>query len=196
MLCSLLIPTNKTGISVFDSPLVLEYAGEVFWCDTMGISKARNELSRKATLDKFVFADDDILIHRAAWKIIEALPPDAVAMLESRNHPISRLMAVSRDVFKQVGGFDEAIKHNAEDLDFYWTCLEKGIEVQVIPSEFVTHEPHKERGRLSNYFESAYVRVKHQKITPRFFVRKNPIEAVMRIAGFIYYSLTVTKGKQ
>ncbi len=196
MSCSLLIPSNTKNVRPTNSPLIQWYAGEVFFNATMGISKARNELSGKATLDKFVFADDDILIHRAAWEFIEALPLDAVAMLEGRNHPISRLMAVSRDVFKQVGGFDERIKHNAEDLDFYWTCLEKGIKVHIIPSKFIDHAAHDEKGRLANYFESAYVRVKHRKIDLKFFLRKNPVEAIMRIAGFIYYRATIKQGKQ
>lgn len=196
MSCSLLIPTIKKSIRTLDSPLIKRHIEEVFVNKTKGISKARNELSRMATTGRFVFADDDITIHRTGWEFIEKLPLDMVGMLEGRNHPISRLMVVSRDVFKQIGGFDEVIKHNAEDLDFYWTCLEKGIEVQIIPGEFVDHEPHKEKDRVSNYFESAYVRVKHRKTDLKFFLRKNPVEAIMRIIGFIYYRFIFDKGKQ
>lgn len=193
---SLLIPTNKDSIRAFDCPLVFEYVDEMFFSETVGISKARNELSRRATQDRFIFADDDIIIKREGWEFIQALPVDMVAMLEGRNHPISRLMVVPRSIFNQMGGFDERIKHNAEDLDFYWSCLENGVGVQVIPGGFVDHKAHKERDRLLNYFESAYVRVKHKKVRLGFFVRKNPIDAVMRLAGVIYYSASLNKGKQ
>ena len=171
---SLLIPTIKNSIKTTDDPLLLWKIDEVFTSKVKGIGKARNELAARATGDVLVYADDDIMIQTDAWIYVENLPPRAVLMVQGRNHPISRFMAVHRDTFEEIGGFDEYLTRNAEDYDFYMTALRKGIQVIEMPSYCITHIPHEKRLKTRDHLESAYTRVKHSTVTLRFFIQIPP----------------------
>lgn len=172
-----------------------DYAEQFLSTATKGLSIARNELARKADGDILIFADDDATMIREGWEMVSTIGPNQICMTEGRNHPISRIMSVHADTFWKIGGFDEAIKYNGEDLDFYLRAI-KNHEVIVIPQRYVTHTDHAPRHPYRCQFESAYVRVKHGITTPMFFVQKNPINALMRVLGYIYYWVTFKQGKQ
>jgi GT2 family glycosyltransferase len=47
-------------------------------------------------------------------------------------------LAVSRDVFESVGGFDENLEYGS-DIDFAWRAIDKGYLIRYEPSAFVAH---------------------------------------------------------
>jgi len=189
MSCSLLIVSNKDKIITLDDPIIEKYASEILVDDTPGISIARNKLGYKAKNDVLLFLDDDIKLEGFLWNNIAHPRPHEVYMAQGREHPITRVMAIGRKAFDDIGGFDENIRHNGEDLDFYWRALDKGYTVGIIPQRWIYHEEHPKANFAKCHFESAYSRVKHGRASPAFFMQKNPLIAILRLAGYVYYSL-------
>ena len=186
---SLLIPTLKDSAKITKDPYVRIRVCEVLLSDVKGMGNARNDLAARAKGDVFVYADDDIEIQMWAWDAVENLPPRTVLMLQGHSHPITRFMAVDRNTFNEIGGFDPFLTRNAEDYDFYRTALRKGIAVIELPSRRVRHFAHDKRLTTRDHLESAYTRVKHGTVNLQFFVQKNPVIALTRLLGAIYYSL-------
>ena len=192
---SLLIPTTKeptNGITTTKDPRLLWKIDEILVSNVAGIGKARNDLAERATGDVLVYADDDIRIQKEAWDAVETLAPRTLLMLQGHSHPITRFMAVHLETYNELGGFDPFLTRNAEDYDFYWTALRKGIPVIELPSRYVKHVPHGKRLKTRDHLESAYTRVKHGNVTLHFFVQKNPLIAITRLLGLIYYNLKGT----
>jgi len=182
---SLLIPTIKPEIKMLHSNNWRMYATQFLSTKTKGLSKARNELANRADGKILVFADDDATMTMEGWELATSIRPNEICMAEGRNHPISRVMSVHAETFWAIGGFDESIIYNGEDLDFYIRAL-KNHKVKVIPEEHIIHTDHTTRQPYRCQFEAAYVRVKHGIITPSFFVQKNPINAMLRFLGYCY----------
>ena len=189
MSCSLLIITIKDHILTILAPEVEEYACEVLIDASPGVSYARNKLAYLASGDILVFMDDDIIPDRSVWELIANIRHREIMMVEGYRHPITRIMAIHKDDFNDIGGFDENIRYNGEDLDFYWIALEKGYIISTIPKCLVSHEPHGKSNWFKYHFESAYTRVKHDRISLDFFVQTNPVIAFLRLTGFIYHSM-------
>jgi len=189
MSCSLLIISNKDNIITLDDPIIEKFASEVLVENAPGVSTSRNKLGFKAKNDLLVFLDDDIKLESSIWNYLVNLQPHEVCMAQGREHPITRVMALDRKAFYDIGGFDENIKYNGEDLDFYWRALEKGYIINIIPQRWIHHEEHPKANFARYHFESAYARVKHGRLHPSFFIQKNLKIVFLRLAGFIYYSL-------
>jgi len=188
MSCSLLIASNKEKIITLDDPIIEKYALEIKIEDTFGISKARNKLGYNTKGEILVYLDDDIKLENNLWNHITQIQPHEIYMAQGREHPITRVMVLNRKAFSDIGGFDENIRYNGEDLDFYWRALEKGYVVNIIPQRWIYHDDHPKANFAKYHFESAYTRVKHGRLHPSFFIQKNPLIVLLRLAGFIYYS--------
>lgn len=184
MTVSLLIPTIKPEIKMLHSNKWRQHASQFLSTETKGLSKARNELASKASGKILIFADDDATLTDEGWELVTNIKPHEICMTEGRNHPISRVMSVHADTFWNVGGFDESIIFNGEDLDFYLRAVDKYQVIQ-IPKEHVIHKEHKIRQPYRCQIEAASVRVKHDMITPQFFVQKNPINSALRFIGYV-----------
>jgi len=184
---SLLIPTIKPEIKMLHSNNWRLYSTQFLSTKTKGLSKARNELATKADGKILVFADDDATMTKEGWELATSIKPHEICMTEGKNHPISRVMSVHAETFWDMGGFDESIKYNGEDLDFYLRAL-RDYKVIEIPKDQVIHKDHAIRQPYLCQFEAAYIRVKHGITTPRFFVQKNPIKAMLRILGYFYWT--------
>lgn len=189
MSCSLLIITIKDHILTVEAPEVEEYTCEVLIDTSPGVSYARNKLAHLASGDVLVFMDDDIIPDRSVWGLIANIRHREIMMVEGYRHPITRIMAIHKEDFNDIGGFDENIRYNGEDLDFYWRALKKGYVVSTIPKCLVFHEPHNKSNWARYHFESAYTRIKHGRISLDFFVQTNPVIAILRLAGYIYHSI-------
>ena len=189
MSCSLLIITLKENILTLENPEVKEYTSEVLVDRSPGVSWARNTLAYQANGEILAFMDDDIRPDKRVWDLIANLRRGEILMVEGYRHPITRVMAIHKEDFNDIGGFDQNIWHNGEDLDFYWRALDKGYVVSTIPKGLVHHEPHSKSNWAKYHFESAYTRVKHGRISLDFFVQTNPLIALLRLAGYIYHSI-------
>jgi len=133
--------------------------------------------------------DDDIKPDPIVWEFIANVEPREILMVEGYRHPITRIMALHKETFNDIGGFDENIRYNGEDLDFYWRALDKGYIISTIPKCLVFHEPHNKSNFAKYHFESAYTRIKHGRMSLDFFVQTNPLIAILRLAGYIYHSI-------
>lgn len=189
MNCSVLIPSKKKNPLIFDTLLIKKYASEIIVDDSLGVASARNRLAEKANYGVLVYLDDDVLLKESVWMQIIDVKPNEVFMLQGYRHPITRVMAIQKKTFNEIGGFDENIKHNGEDLDFYWRSLDQGYMVSIIPECLIYHNPHYKANWAKSHFESAYTIVKHDKTSLDFFVQTNPIIALLRLIGFLYYKI-------
>lgn len=85
------------------------YTIEVIFSQKKGIGKARNHGAKISKGDILIFIDDDasldIETFKSALKMIYEKPKSIICT----EHPIlcSRFMIVSKDVFFDIGGFDE-----------------------------------------------------------------------------------------
>ncbi len=189
MSCSLLIITLKENndILTLENPEVKEYTSEVLIDRSPGVSWARNHLAYQAIGEILAFMDDDVRPDKRVWELIANLRKREILMVEGYRHPITRVMAIHKEDFNDIGGFDQAIWYNGEDLDFYWRALDKGYVVSTVPKGLIHHEPHSKSNWAKYHFESAYTRVKHGRISLDFFVQTNPVIAFLRLTGFIYH---------
>jgi len=193
MSCSLLIITNKEKVQTLDDPLIEKYVSETLIDKSKGVAHARNRLAYAAQNDILVFIDDDVKLEPELWDQITQVQPHQILMAQGYQHPITRVMAIRKRTFFKIGGFDEKIKYNGEDLDFYWRALNQGYMIGILPGCQIHHEPHKKSNWSKYHFESAYTRVKHGRISLDFFVQTNPIIALLRLAGFIYHKMRLHK---
>jgi len=197
---SLLITTLKKKENTLTYKLnpIDEYMMECLTDDSKGLSVARNKLADDAETELLVFMDDDLRVPTLLWGWIanfsieandrpETLEERIIFMAEGGNHPISRIMIMTKKAFHDIGGFDESIEYNGEDYDFYLRALKLGYFVQIIPATLFHHFPHKKGNLWRYHFESPLVRIKHHKVGVNFFVYRNPMVMLLRMAGFIYY---------
>ncbi len=59
-------------------------------------------------------------------------------------------MAVTREAFLQVGGFDPVYRKAGDDVDFCWRILEQGLKIGFDPSAIVWHH---RRSTIGDYFK-------------------------------------------
>lgn len=189
MSCSLLIPTTKTRIRTLEDPNTINYIKEVIKERAPGLSYARNRLAEKANCKILLFMDDDVRLDPRLWERIIDISPNEVLMSQGYRHPITRVMAIHKKTFLDIGGFDENIKYNGEDLDFYWRSLNAGYNVSIMPDCLVYHTPHNKPNWSRAHFESAYTRVKHKRVSLDFLIQTNPLIALLRFLGVVYYKL-------
>jgi len=119
------------------------YAIEVIFSQSKGIGKARNDGAKIIKGDILIFIDDDasldIETFKSALKMLYEKPKSIICT----KHPIlcSRFMVLSKDVFFDIGGFDETFKR-CEDLDFGYRAIRKGYAIRYIPFNKVKHRDH------------------------------------------------------
>lgn len=141
---------------------------------SVGVSRARNEAIAAARHDVLVFTDDDVLVERdwlsrlvdpllaapprsaTTGAVLPATTDGHIPSLTQRTRPetfsgrpfhdplFSNNMALRRQAFEDVGGFDErfgagADFTNAEDNDLGYRLLEAGYEIVFVPDAILYH---------------------------------------------------------
>jgi len=117
---------------------------QVILSRSKGRSKGRNDGALKCKSDFILFVDDDASFSEETYRkyILEILRenPDTVVSYESAIL-CTRVMAISRNIFFRLGGFDETFV-TAEDYDFGYRVLENGYHISYIPKDLVHHRDH------------------------------------------------------
>ncbi len=194
-MASVLVPTLKKTID-----LTVPNGCQLLFTRAEGIGYARQLLAEKARHSLLIYCDDDVDIPKNTWQRLLEVNYDEVVMLEGARHPIARIIALHKETLEKLGGWDKDLCYTAEDLDLYCKALKNGVKVSVLPYKSVSHRPHIERNKYKRYWESAYIVAKHgfkffrehgmQHRTPaRFFIRKNPLQALLRLLGYTYYKV-------
>lgn len=141
-----IISLEKVDISRWKFPSEVT---EVIIRHDYGRSKARNEGAKRAKGNFLLFLDDDVDLLPEVWskyilKLFTA-EPNAIVCKE---HPVlgTRVCGLSRTLFFQLGGFDEAME-TGEDADLGFRALRQNVKIHRIPHDLVTHHTHS-RNRL------------------------------------------------
>lgn len=181
---SLLIPSKRRRVHTIKNNPVLRYVDEIKINREPGLSYARNRLAEESIGDTLIYADDDVTVTADAWETAQMVPLNTIVMTEGRNHPIARFMALRRDTFNLVGGFDEKIRYNGEDLDYYLRARAKDVTVKTLTGSHIIHIEHPRHLPPRAHMESAYIRVKHGFMSPGFFIQRNPLVSLYRFTGY------------
>lgn len=119
------------------------YSNEIIFSKKKGIAKARNYGAKLSKGNVLIFIDDDTSINIQTFNFaIKTLTQNPKSII-CTEHPIlcSRFMALSKNVFFDIGGFDETFVR-CEDLDFGYRAIRKGYKIHYIPFNKVKHREH------------------------------------------------------
>lgn len=189
---SLLIPSTEAAMDSIrqkKDETWRKYASEMLIDYTWGISRSRNMLASRAAGDILCYFDDDTVLSEEWWAKIITVKPGQIYMAKGIHHPISRVMSITKETLKELGGFDKRIVHNCEDYDLFLRAQAKGMEVLIIPESAIGHANHPGRNPITDAMDSAYVIVKNGVLDTSFFMVKNPVRLLFRALGLIYYTL-------
>ena len=124
-----------------------------------GPAANRNHGARHASGEWLAFIDDDCIPDRA-WLEEVAQVVSAAEVIEGRtvclgktNHPLEEVvenlsgdllwscnLAIRRDLFERLGGFDEDfLEAGGEDLEFAWRIRQMKLTVRYVPAAVVYH---------------------------------------------------------
>lgn len=170
---SVVIPTIKEGVITIESipdfwNYYIERGGNV--------SEARNIGTRKVDKGFIVFTDDDISFDYEVVKGIAInLGEREIAGIKGHSLGMlkSRLMVMRKEVFEDVGGFDEDMTW-MEDTDFCIRAEKKGYTLKQLPRSLVEHKEHEKRDQSLGGSWHYYLVKKHgfsylKKLVPAFF---------------------------
>lgn len=145
---SVIIPTlAKNPLTLKSLPDDVEVIISDWKTDNANIfapSVARNIGAMRANGDILVFMDDDIKFSKDFfYKLISSVDNGKVAGLKSKWHDylISRVLAITKEDFFKVGGFDPLMIFS-EDVEFSYRLQQMGYELVELPVDSVMHIPH------------------------------------------------------
>lgn len=81
----------------------------------------------------------DSLQDRLRWFLFRYWRPDRPFVLNRYTYLDGGLMAVKREAFESIGGFDEGFSFYAEDVDFCYRLSQNGWRTVILPSVHVVH---------------------------------------------------------
>lgn len=139
---SVIIPSIKENIITLESvpdgvPVSIERKGT--------LNEARNRGVRRAEHDIVAILDDDIVLSEALYDdLIEMVDEQTVVGAADWEFGLvaGRVMLFHRDVWRDVGGFDERLRSHNGDTDFSIKAHNAGYNLVRFPREIVRHEEH------------------------------------------------------
>lgn len=144
---SIIITTIKDRMLTLDSLGHCPVRYEVIISRKHGLGSARNWGAEQARNDLLVFFDDDIQLRDEIWPEILSTHLGEFKMVRDKGFPISRAMAIHKEDFWRIGGFDPRIRYTSEDRDFYARAVIEGIRFKKIPIDLTIHQPHQRRSK-------------------------------------------------
>ena len=139
---SVVIPSIKNDVLTLESipediPVSVEQEGT--------LNEARNRGVRHAEHDVIAILDDDIALSEALFdNLVEMVDKRTVVGAADWEFGLlaGRVMLFHRDVWRDVGGFDERLRSHNGDTDFSIKAHDAGYELVRFPREIVRHEEH------------------------------------------------------
>lgn len=172
---SVIITSQKDTIQTLTSAKTLLPDYETVVSRENGLGYARNYGARKANGDLLVFLDDDLTLNPQITSHLN-VTCGSFAMAFLGGFPCTRVLAIHREDFWGIGGFDESIRFTGEDRDFYMRAVDAGLIFKQIPMSLVTHTPHTPRYRniytaIGCIQENALFALKYWRRNPRKMFR-------------------------
>jgi len=138
---TIVVPTLKDKVELPD----FLYKNRVILSRSKGRSRGRNDGALKCNSEFILFVDDDADFTEETYRkyILDVLikNPDTVISYEA-SILCTRVMAVSKNLFFKLGGFDETFEI-AEDMDFGYRVIKAGFKIKYIPRDLVIHREHR-----------------------------------------------------
>ena len=144
---SIIMTTIKDNITTLDSLKYCPVPHEVITSRKYGLGLARNWGAKQAKNNLLVFLDDDLELKDEIWREILETQKGEFRMTFLKGFPITRVMAIHKEDFWKIGGFDQRILFTSEDRDFYVRALMNGLHFRAIPIGLTVHKPHRRRSR-------------------------------------------------
>lgn len=97
---------------------------------------------------------------------------------------------VRKDIIKKVGGFDEKLVHNVDDLDFGWRIWLAGYKILLVPDSITYHwtaKPSQVRTKITPSAQSEF----HFHKTPRILLKNYELENVIRYMPWLFFAYTI-----
>lgn len=159
---NIVIPTIKDEVRTLDSipdhvPVLIEREGS--------LNEARNRGVHRAETEIVAIMDDDIAFpEERLYDLAEQASPDILIGIEDWDFDLiaGRVMVFHKDLWRNVGGFDERLGSHMGDTEFALKARKNGHNVEQLPRELFDHEEH-ERSitRWDRVWRTIYVAAKH-----------------------------------
>jgi glycosyltransferase involved in cell wall biosynthesis len=203
---SIIIPVQpgcKVQSDLSNSPL----NSEVIIVRNSGVGFARSIGASAAKGDLLVMLDSDLVLSPDLWSWILKLQKGTFAMAKNpeRASYSTKVFAIHKEDYLEVGGFNPSLKYLWEDGEFALRASSRGLKVTPVPSNMYKHIEHESRCRNKDFFiffnwEYARLFVKFRRIIyPNlamwFFdmlnLRKQQFNLqpiMVRVSGFFFWN--------
>lgn len=165
---SIVIPSANEHVRTTDSvpdgvPYSVEREGT--------LNEARNRGVRQAETDLVAIMDDDISFPEGTLdELAHRARPDTLLGIADWDYGwvAGRVMVFHRDLWEDVGGFDERLRSHMADTEFALSALRNGCDLERIPREVFYHDPHdRSIGAWDHAWRGLYLAAKHPRFAPR-----------------------------
>jgi glycosyltransferase involved in cell wall biosynthesis len=151
---SIIIISRKQNIVTLDSVKNCPVPYEVIISRKNGLSIARNWGAEQANNDLLLFLDDDLSFKDDLWKEVLSTEKGHFKMIYNvtclEGFPVTRVLAIHKEDYWRVGGFDDKFIATSEDRDFYARAIVKHLRFTAIPTDLVTHQAHDRKRNIYN----------------------------------------------
>lgn len=135
------------------------------------LNEARNRGVVTAPTDRIIIMDDDLefpteLLERFADRLDE----QTLVGLADWDFGLvaGRVMAFHRDLWEDIGGFNERLGSHMGDTDFALRAWRAGKDLETVPRELLYHEPHERSiSTWDRVWRLAYLAATHPRDAPR-----------------------------
>lgn len=122
----------------------------------------------------------------AGWVPIESRTTGLFETWEGRTYGIGGNLGLRRDVWREVGGYDESYPAGAEEIDFAWRAWDLGYRFGYAPDALLHYRIRTDlRGVLRQQYNSGrgtatlYARFRPREVTPKSWKRRAHHEALL-----------------
>lgn len=109
------------------------------------INEARNAGVAALDVDVVAVMDDDIAFPESTFRaLVDRVRPDTLVGMEDWNYGwvAGRVMAFPRDLWADLGGFDEDLENHMGDTEFSMRALANGYRIETVDRDLFDHEDH------------------------------------------------------
>lgn len=178
---AVVIPSIKDEILTLESvpegvPVSVERKGT--------LNEARNRGVRKADADIIVILDDDIAFSEELFNsLVARVDRNTLIGVEDWEFGLvaGRVMAFHRELWEDIGGFNERLRSHNGDTDFSIKAHKAGYNVRTVPRSLFDHEEH-ERSITTwdRVWRMGYLCLKYPRYSP--LLLSNTIAYNVRLA--------------